>query len=1052
MIVRNTSGVAQPSAISCSQQVVIGSKPPEPSDKTIKYITSVNPEETEYTGEPVPVAWDWIEFRLRDGGTLLDQERVFVLSEGEPARTYELQPSVSVIRAYGGITDPYKISCAQVSITGNGLPVLSNKILKYATSLDEEQLYTGEITVNPAWGWIEFRLRDGDVLLDKERVPVLADGASLIYLDLANQNIAVRADEYGNAYGLPLTTQATLYNGNTPITYAAFMAKVAEKNIVYYPGDIFDPMLGDFYPIRSAQWSISRGAAIDQDGVITINDLREDQAEITVSAFYDDVEYTAALTLIKVRDGESPVFIDIENENAAIACDSYGAPLPGELPFVTKALFYKGTQPAAPFWHLNTPINGVSITQDGTITVAKDAALEQTNNIPVMAACWGKTYSRTLTITKVLEGFAATVYELLPGARVIKRDAAGNNSPAALSCAQQKIVGNNEPAPSDKTLVYITSASSVETPYTGPVAVGSLGWIEFRLYSGNTLLDQERVPVVSNGADSITLDLENENTSVRCDAYGVPYPDSLPITVRAILYDGWGEAAPVWSLESPPAGVSVSNDGTITVARNAALGYSNNIKVKAQYKDAVYSHIFTISKTLDGESPVYINILPDTEVIQCDHLGNPLRGLPLTAQATLYKGTQEVTAAMELAEAAKAEIIHYPGDIFDPMLGDFYPTLGYPVVWTLAGAPVGVTIDHYGLITVSGGAQLNDINAITVRAAYHGKTYEAIFGITKARGGTPGDPGKNGDPAIVPKYRGVTNIADTGNTGKVRLTSGVEIAMNDLDWVLFMGAADWTHARLYRWNGKVSLWTALEPAQNTLEYMEALRDITDGAPDGIFSNVFCQVLFAQQAAINTLASKVITLLEGGSIQSRDYTPGVNGFSINYDGNAEFNNINIINKAFFSGDIVSGPLELNNRNSASPIEIKAWGQNDFTQEFFDYVNGKDNLERIIPTSGTYGDIAFSFYEVYQQIKQTWFCRIYDKDMHSLFGVNGEGFIVKSPNYSPPSQWAPKFGYGSFQIGFYNPDGKTFKLYNLPLNEPDYTGAIWQDAAGYLRIKK
>ncbi|MDR1250150.1 MAG: hypothetical protein LBK63_12725, partial [Treponema sp.] len=599
MIVRNPSGVAEPSAISCAQQVVVGNKPPEPSGKTIVYCTSANQEETDYTGA-VPVAWDWIEFRLRDGETLLDQERVFVLSEGEPARTYKVQPSVSVIKVYDGVADPYKISCSQASITGNGLPVPSNKTLKYATSAIElvdagkfeilhypgtgsnifdpmlgdfypsrlnvavdEQPYTGEITVNPAWGWIEFRLYDGDILLDKERVPVLADGAALIYMDLADQHITVRADEYGKPYSLPLVTQATLYNGNTPITNVDFMAKVAAKNIVHYPGNIFDPMLGDFYPVRLEQWSVSQGA-IDQNGLITIAEMPEDQAEITVRALYDGVEYTAMLTLIKVKDGESPAIIDIENENASIACDSYGVPFPGELPFVTKALFYKGTEPAAPFWHLNTPIRGVSIAQDGTITVAEDAELDRSNNILALAAYRGKTYSRMFTLTKTLEGFTATVYELLPGARVVRRDASGNNTPEALSCAQQKIVGNGDPEPAGKTLVYVTSASSEETPYTGPVPVGSLSWIEFRLYSGNTILDRERVPVVSNGTNgtdgtnSITLDLENENTTVPCDAYGVPYPDSLPITARATLYDGWDEAAPAWSLESAPVGVTIA--------------------------------------------------------------------------------------------------------------------------------------------------------------------------------------------------------------------------------------------------------------------------------------------------------------------------------------------------------------------------------------------------------------------------------------------------------------------------------------------------------------
>jgi hypothetical protein len=751
MIARNPSGEASPSAISCAQQVVVGSKPPEPSNKTIKYSTSVNQDETEYT-DPVPVAWDWIEFRLRDGETLLDQERVFVLSEGEPARIYELQPSASVIRHYDGVTDPYKIACSQVSITGNGLPVPSNKTLRYATSLDDEQDYEGEIIVNPAWGWIEFRLYDGDVLLDKERVPVLKDGENQIWLDLPNQSISAPCDSDGNPRSLPITTQAILYNGNTPITPGDFYAKtIAARSLVYYPGDsgdLFDPMLGDFYPVETDWWFLSpiqedagfiqqTQASIDRNGLITIKQLADDETTIMVNAQYGDAVYSAPLTLIKVKDAQRPVIIDIENENTSIACDAYGDPHPGELPLQTKAVLYWGAELVAPFWSLEGG-KGITIDQGGILTVAQDAKLTDVNNVAVKAAFRGKTYVR----------------------------------------------------------------------------------------------------------------------------------------------------------------------------------------------------VFTLTKTRDGESPIYLNLIPDNEVIQCDYLGNPLRGLPLTAQAELFKGTQEITAAMELAEAARVDILHYPGsagNMFDPMLGDFYPTLGYPVVWSLAGAPDGVTIDGHGLITVSGTAELDDINTITVRAAYHGKTYEAAFGIAKARGGTPG---AEGNAANVPKYRGVTNTADTGNTGRVRLTSGGYIAMNDLDWVLFMGTADWTRARLYQWSAETSVWARMEPAQNTLEYMEALRDITEGAPDGIFSTVFCQVLFAQQAAIATLESQLIQVLNaiyGGERFTKDGDTLVDngadktGFMLGADGkfiasNGEFSGLLRASSIHIDGNVTVGDTYVlrSNYSLSAPI--------------------------------------------------------------------------------------------------------------------------------------
>jgi hypothetical protein len=69
------------------------------------------------------------------------------------------------------------------------------------------------------------------------------------------------------------------------------------------------------------------------------------------------------------------------------------------------------------------------------------------------------------------------------------------------------------------------------------------------------------------------------------------------------------------------------------------------------------------------------------------------------------------------------------------------------------------------------------------------------------------------------------------------------------------------------------------------------------------------------------------------------------------------------------------------------------------------------------------------------------------MQQLFN-SPNGFQVKSPITTANI----RFEYGNFQIGFFNPTGRTFKLNDLPLNEPNLKGAIWEDAAGYLRIKK
>jgi hypothetical protein len=1123
VIKRDSSGDADPAQIACDQQVIVGNKPPAPADKTIKYVTSANPNEAAYT-DPLPVAWDWIEFRLYDGQKLLDQERIFVLAEGEPARVYKVQPGASAVRVYDGIADPYRLSCFQVSITGNGLPVPADKTLKYATSASEEQPYTGEIPIDPLWQWIEFRLYDEDLLLDKERVPVLKDGASLVYLDPENQHITIVCDEWGEPYTLPIITRAVLYEGNTPVTYNRFMANLAAREIVHYPGETLS---GEDFPVQSLQWSVSQGR-IDQDGNITIDTLTEDEIAIEVSARYDGAVHTAVITVRKLKDGAAAVNVDIENENASIPCDADGVPLPGALPLETKAVLYHGVDLVSPFWFLRNAPRGIDINQNGIITVAADAELGDVNNVPVLAAWRGTTHTQTFSLTKAKAGGAATRYALRPSVSVIRRDAeSGVSVPPAISCAQEVTVGNSPPGPADKTIKYITSSNSNETVYTGEAAPVAWDWIEFRLYDELNLLDAERIPVLSNGtngtdgdggAASVDIDLEDDNTSIPCDSQGVPYPEALPVTTRAVLYEGWDMVIPVWSLENPPAGVSIDQNGTITVHKGAVLGSTNRIVVKAVYGEIIRTAIFTLTKVLDGESPVSIGLVPDRTTLPCDYLGNP-EVLPITAQAQLYKGVQEITAAMELAEAARVEILYYPGNIFDPMLGDFYPTRGYPVTWSLPDAPAGVTIDQCGLITVSAAAQLADRNEISVQASYHGKTYETIFGITKAPAGGPGrgvldivawyylsdspkaliggdwtsavpdrvsgkfiwqkmittfsdgttseteavcitgdegKPGKDGDPAAVPRYRGVTFAADTGNTGIVTLGSGGTIAVNKLDWVLFMGAADWTKARLYQWTGAV--WTVMAPTDNPLQYMEALKDITEGAPDGIFSNVFCRVLFAQQAAIETLQSQLIQIgnaIFGGERFVRSGNSVIDngadkpGFMLGADGRLVASKglldaITISGDSYFTGTINSGPLfassDIIEADTGVTYGPSSTIRNVWAHYGFPSYNPGTAWDKIVNLiSGSYGDrhdlIRIEFHYAPSPILYKMYLYF-----RTLSPVNITGSFADS---NPTIGDTLIIGGGSA--------GKTFRLIDLPVGKGDAIGDVYADTSGLLHIK-
>lgn len=102
----------------------------------------------------------------------------------------------------------------------------------------------------------------------------------------------------------------------------------------------------------------------------------------------------------------------------------------------------------------------------------------------------------------------------------------------------------------------------------------------------------------------------------------------------------------------------------------------------------------------------------------------------------------------------------------------------------------------------------------------------------------------------------------------------------------------WVFASLYMY--KNSEWVRLDEAiaQNQKYYMEALQDILSitASTSGYFSTVFCNAFFANQAAMNSLSTKVIYLQGDGVLRSEEtaYIAGIQGLLIDSDGNIDAN--------------------------------------------------------------------------------------------------------------------------------------------------------------------
>lgn len=93
----------------------------------------------------------------------------------------------------------------------------------------------------------------------------------------------------------------------------------------------------------------------------------------------------------------------------------------------------------------------------------------------------------------------------------------------------------------------------------------------------------------------------------------------------------------------------------------------------------------------------------------------------------------------------------------------------------------------------------------------------------------------------------------------------------------------------YRWTGVV--WESYRDINvSNASIMLAMLKDADGSyisDDGVYA--WFKNLIAQTAVINQLFSNAITLLDGGSIQSENYTEGESGFRISSDGVTEFRN-------------------------------------------------------------------------------------------------------------------------------------------------------------------
>ena len=364
--------------------------------------------------------------------------------------------------------------------------------------------------------------------------------------------------------------------------------------------------------------------------------------------------------------------------------------------------------------------------------------------------------SEVMELSRDFAGRDAQMIELVPSAQIIVRGVDGTLTPNTISCSQVIIVGNEPPVTPNplRMLQYTHSkADGVYFLYTNPIEAGDWDWIEFLLSDNGIELDRQRIPVLREGSDAVFLDIENQNYPLFCTYDGVPKEDQLPLTVQCRLFRGIELADPTWGLRNAPRGITINQNGLITVSPEfkytkeivnypatgnntvdplsqpfypfngewftdqTELGTITEIEVRAYYQDEIFNRIFRIRKVLDGspgkdgQSPYTIDLSNEFINLPASHEGVlDSRPNAITSQAALFLGNTALTG----------------------------------VTWarTLPSGVTNLTINSStGLITLPTNYTQNaDRAEIAITATYEGTSHTTILTINKVRGGADGKP------------------------------------------------------------------------------------------------------------------------------------------------------------------------------------------------------------------------------------------------------------------------------------------------------------------------
>lgn len=249
------------------------------------------------------------------------------------------------------------------------------------------------------------------------------------------------------------------------------------------------------------------------------------------------------------KNGEDAYTLDLDNEMASVPCNSAGTPLSAAPYAESHATVYKGAHPDSG-WSFSKSDDGCTstLTDDGHLSVT--GLTSERATVTVTAIKGDVTRSAVMTVVKVRggsNGSSPTIFSIETSTSAISRTKDGALNPATVEAYKQQTVGTATIRTPFKILKYLregqdsTEQTLMGTGGTIKDISSDCTGIAITLYdtNGTTVLDKERIPIVSDGKDgesAVYYELISTNNDIHVSSDGTITPSS--VTVKAYKITG----------------------------------------------------------------------------------------------------------------------------------------------------------------------------------------------------------------------------------------------------------------------------------------------------------------------------------------------------------------------------------------------------------------------------------------------------------------------------------------------------------------------------------